>query len=73
MPKDVKDFWNPFLKSKIIINVEVQIFTFKKWYTFQICEVGVGKCDNKSRDKNKSLKSWDSILFFQKHTLFHHV
>lgn len=25
-----KDFWNPFLKSKIIIDVEIQIYTITK-------------------------------------------
>jgi hypothetical protein len=73
MPKNVKEFWDPFLKSKIAIDVEVQIFTFKKWYTFQICQIGVAKCDNKSRDTNKSPTSWNSILIFQKHPLFHHL
>jgi hypothetical protein len=71
MPKDVKEFWDPFLESKTTVNVEVQIFTFKKWYTFQICQIGVAKCDNKSGETNKNPKSWNSILLFQNHPLFH--
>lgn len=45
-----KDSWNPFLKSKIIRNVEVQIFTFTKGDTFKICSIGAAKCDKKSRN-----------------------
>jgi hypothetical protein len=47
MPKDAKDYYNPFLKFNIIVDVEVQILTFIKWSTFQICQVSIAKCDKK--------------------------
>jgi len=47
MPKDANFFKNSFLKSKVIVNVKVQIFSFTKWHTFKIPMSIATKCDKK--------------------------
>jgi hypothetical protein len=49
-----KIFGTHFLKSRIVVDVEVQIFTLTKWSIFQICQIGVAKCGKKSKNKNKN-------------------
>jgi hypothetical protein len=71
LQKDVKDFLYLFLKSKIAIDVKVQIFTFTKWSVFQICQICATKCGKKSKDKHGSLKNWKFIYFFKNTHLYH--
>jgi hypothetical protein len=71
MPKDANFFIikkTHSLKSKVILNVKVQIFNFTKWDTFKIPISIATKCDKKSQKwkwKSKKLKFY---LIYTKNT-----
>jgi len=67
-PKDADLKKNPFLKSKVMVNVKVKIFKFTKWETFQIPMSIATKCDKKSKNKNESSKNLRFHFIYIKNT-----